>query len=304
MKGLFRSKIADANLPQRQWTNIVPEVQLAMNQKVHSSTNTSPFQLMYGDSKRFDTRKPQLQNTFLESSEEPTTEERCAAKQNSIEKAKERLASTAEKMKSKYDKNTKETLFSIDDLVYIKREQTKKGVSKKLSTVYHELSRVIDTNHPIYKVQRVNSGKTGWIHHNRLRKKVPFEDPDLIVDCPPRIPQATREHLDIDFDEGDDYPMPMIINNSNHRAVEIPTPVINEETDNGNDSEPSVSLDRIENIDNPTAAEPAAPADSSITLGRDFDDNGRLVSTRTRKSTRTEEFDYWLFAKGWCHVVS
>ena len=165
-------------------------------------------------------------------------------------------------------------------------------MSKKLSTVYHELSRVIEANHPIYKVQRVNSGKMGWIHHNRLRKKVPFEDPDLIVDCPPQIPHETREHLDIDFDEDDDYPMPMIINNSNHRAVEIPTPVINEETDNDNDSEPSVSLDRIENIDNPTAAEPATPADSSITLGRDFDDNGRLLSTRTRKSTRTEEFDY------------
>ena len=156
IKGLFRSKIADGSLPQRKWTDILPEVQLAMNQKVHSSTNTSPFELMYGNGKRHDSRKPQLQRTFQEPATESNTEERIFTKQTLIKEARNSLASAAENMTHKYDRNTSQTLFSVGDLVYIRREQTKKGLSKKLSTVFHELSKIVETSHPIYKVKNIN----------------------------------------------------------------------------------------------------------------------------------------------------
>ena len=221
MKGLFRSKIAESSLPQRRWTDVLPEVQLAMNQKVHSSTNTSPFELMYGESKRHDSKKPQLQHPLQEPTTGTNPEERIANKRALIEKAQHTLASAAENMKSKYDKNTSQTLLSLGDMVYIRREYTKKGLSKKLSTVYHDLSEVIETNHPIYKV-RNKSGKEGWVHHNRLRRKTPFEDPDLIVQSQPQTLRETNESLlSDDVDDDYDYPVPMIINNS--RRVQVLT---------------------------------------------------------------------------------
>ena len=51
MKGLFRRKLLDEKLPHKRWTDIMPEVQLAMNQKQHSATKHTPFDLLYGETK-------------------------------------------------------------------------------------------------------------------------------------------------------------------------------------------------------------------------------------------------------------
>ena len=243
---------------------------------------------MYGEKKRYDSRKPQLQYPLQEPTAEPDAEERIVNKRTLVEKAQNSLASTAEKMKSKYDRNTSQTLLSLGDLVYIRREHTKKGFSKKLSTVYHELSKVVDINHP----KNVKSGKEGWVHHNRLRRKTPFEDPDLIVQSQPLPPSETHELLDDDMDDEFDYPTPMIINNSDQGATEtVPTmPTANDEINNDNIT--PVFLDEGENqIVDATPSLPRAAA-ASPPLGRNFNENGRLVSSRVKKSTQTEEFNY------------
>lgn len=302
MKGLFRRKIVDKKLPQRKWTDILPEVQLAMNQKVHSSTNLSPFQLMYGDSKRFDTRKPQMQGVFNGPPQELNPEERSYSKLTHIENAKTSLASTAQRMKTQYDKKTSENHLSIGDLVYIKRESTKKGISKKLSTVYHELSTVVETSHPIYKVKRLGSGKMGWIHYNRLRKKGSFEHLDRKVDMQPQIQRNKNNPPDfLEEDCISELDYPIVISNSNTNEVDNwQNTVIDETIDNNNivtdhvnngldDVTPIISLDGIEDVDAPEATE---QGHNLISTGRTFDDEGRLRSTRTKKTTRTEEFKY------------
>ena len=289
MKSLFRTKIEEEKLPQRKWTDILPDVQLAMNQKTHSSTDVSPFQLMYGNTERLDTRNPLLLNTF----NKPTLnkEERAASKQSFINTAKTKLSSTAEKMKHQYDKSATDKPLSVGDLVYIKREQTQKGISKKLSTVYYDLSRVVETNHPIYKIQRVKSGRVGWVHYNRLRLKTMFEDQGVIVNVQPQFPgDPANIHEGADEEPDDeDYEYPMVINNSTLGRVNVPSNQPEEET--GNDVETSISLGRNENL---AETPPSSVTQQDAVAGREFDEQGRFRSTRVKKSTQAEDFVYFV----------
>ena len=288
MKGLFRRKIADDNMAQRKWTDLVPGVQLAMNQKIHSSTGTSPFQLMYGDNKRFDTTKPHLQGTFAPD-QRLNTEERGYSKEMSIAKAQQKLKSTSEKMKTQYNKTISESVLSKGDLVYIKREQTKKGVSKKLSTTYHELSRVVEVSHPIYKIRRVNSGKEGWVHHNRLKKKTLFDDQNKMVESHPQQEPLNPGYNTIEDGWDDDYEYPTVINNS------VLDPNTTEEPTNAAPP-PQPDHDRIilSEQRNEEIAElpPQASQQEPAAAGRSFDDDGRLLSTRTKRSTQREDYQY------------
>ena len=283
MKGLFRRKIADENMAQRKWTDLVPEVQLAMNQKIHSSTGSSPFQLIYGDSKRYDTTKPHIQGTFAQD-QHLDAEERSYAEKINIEEAKQKLKSTSEKMQTHYNRTVSETLLSVGDLMYIKREHIKKGLSKKLSTAYHELSKVVEANHPIYKIQRVNSGKVGWVHYNRLKKKTLFDDQNKRVtpqpQRAPKTPEGGDHILDDDWDDGYDYPL--VINNSmlNPDAVEEQEDVAVPQNDN---NENIVLLDGDEEI---------VAEQQPRMRGRSFNDEGRLLSTRAKKSTQDADFVY------------
>ena len=59
MKGLFCSKLLQKKLPQRRWTEVLPDVQLAMNSKKHASARYSPFELMYGENGNKGNRIPQ-----------------------------------------------------------------------------------------------------------------------------------------------------------------------------------------------------------------------------------------------------
>ena len=212
MKGIFRSKIEDKKLAQRKWTDIVPEVQLAMNQKIHLSTGKYLFQLYRIDRLR-DTREPSIRAVENHNSIELNTEERQQHKENHINEAKTKLELSAEQMKKQYDKNTNETPLEIGDLVYVQREYVKKGFSKKLSTTHNNLSIVMDVNHPIYKIKRVGSENTAWVHHNRLRKKKTFENPDKPGN---KIESDIIEDLDDDEWEVD---YPIIINNTKWDGV-------------------------------------------------------------------------------------
>ena len=83
----------------------------------------------------------------------------------------------------------------------------------------------------------------------------------------------------------------MIINNSEQRATEPVPPSINEETNN--DGVIPVSLDGNETQIADTASSLAGTTTThQAPLGRTFNDNGRLVSTRLKKSTQSEEFNY------------
>ena len=52
MKGLFRTKLNAEHMPVSNWPELLPEVQLAMNNKRHASTKHSPAELMFGNKLR------------------------------------------------------------------------------------------------------------------------------------------------------------------------------------------------------------------------------------------------------------
>ena len=171
MKGLFRRKICDKNIAQRRWTDILPDVQLAMNQKEHSATKHSPFQLLYGEVK------------------DTNTEERKYMKDKYIRESQEKLKEASERMKRQYDKGAVITSLEKGDHVYRKRNFVKQGVSKKLSTMFYDLSIIIDSNHPVYKIRSLGSKEEKWVHHNQLRKRGTLEQPHV----PPKASPNSRK---------------------------------------------------------------------------------------------------------------
>ena len=290
MKGLFRRKICDKNIPQRKWTDLVPEVQLAMNQKVHSATDASPFQLMYGEDRRFDTNKPQLQGPFS-AGNKYNQDERNLGKQIHINQAKTNLKAAAEKMKKQYDKSSSEEHYTVGDQVYIRREYAKAGTSKKLSTVFDNLSTITESNHPIYKVKQLGSGKKGWIHHNRLRKKENLLTPQIRTKFTPKLQsELPTSTIDQDDDNMTELDFPIIINNSHIPVTHDDTPLAETVGDEEQiDEIPIVSLGGPEtgaqtiddSLENP-------PTERGLIIN----DEGRRVSTRTRIPTTNKDFKY------------
>jgi hypothetical protein len=148
---------------------------------------------------------------------------------------------------------------------------------------------VTEVNHPIYKVRRVNSEKEGkWVHHNRLLRKKLFDDQNKILSYP------TRESLETGYNAlddcwDDDYEYPTVINNS----VLDPSTTTEEPTNTAHVPQPDqdhvIVLEPNEEIEelplDVPQQEPSLP-------GRSFDDNGRLLSTRTKKSTQREDYQY------------
>ena len=122
MKGLFRGQLIERKLPQRQWPELVPDVQLAMNTKKHASTKLSPYELMYGT----EYKSPGIHNLIgdklsPECSTKALAEEIRYNVNGNTKIARENLETNAIKMKRYYDTKTKEDELHIGDLVSQKK---------------------------------------------------------------------------------------------------------------------------------------------------------------------------------------
>ena len=271
-----------------------------MNQKVHSATNTTPFQLMYGDNKRYDTLKPQLQND-LTVNHHHDQEERVISKQEYIREAQANLEAAAERMKKQYDKSTSEKHLDIGDKVYIKRESVKKGISKKLSTIYDKLSTVIEDNHPIYKVKQLGSGKVRWIHHNRLRKKVTLPSTNNVLTKP--IPQSrdSAQPPEVEFDDSlSEIDFPLTFHNSgiqreNDRPYITSGVTTNMEPPNDTDLPEESPLISLEGNEPQTIEEQASnrllPPPDQPEIGLTNKEEGRNRERRANVFLRFDKFD-------------
>ena len=98
MKGLFRSKLLQKKLPQRRWTEVLPDVQLAMNSTKHASTRYSPFELMFRENGNKGNRIPQQNEAVPEVSKEALVQETQYEKRKSIQEASKNLEKAADKM--------------------------------------------------------------------------------------------------------------------------------------------------------------------------------------------------------------
>ena len=252
---------------------------------------------MYGEDRRFDSRKPQLQANLNVKDQHYSQEERNFTKQSYINQAQANLKTAAERMKEQYDKNLCDKNLLPGDKVYIKREYVKQGISKKLSTVYDDLSTVMEANHPIYKVKRIGSGKEGSIHHNRLRKKENFLPPQVQAKFTPcNQPKPPSPLIDNDDDTMSELDFPMVISNSNMSRANPSTisPTEVSSSQEHSDEHPLISLDgapagTVQSIVQSIEANPNNP---TTTQGLIFNDEGRRVSTRTRKPTTSDQFTH------------
>ena len=182
----------------------------------------------------------------------------------------------------------------LGDQVYIKREWVKQGTSKKLSTVFDDLSTIIETNHPIYKVKRTGSGKEGWIHYNRLRRKDNFlVSPQIQTKfVPQHQSESSISVMDQDDDTISEIDFPIIINNSRmNRDNQNPISPAEVSGDREQfDETPVISLDGAQTGTTRTIG--AHSEDPSTMQGLTFNDEGRRVSTRVRRPTTNDAFKY------------
>ncbi|WZZ15735.1 hypothetical protein YC2023_108824 [Brassica napus] len=100
----------------RNWLSCLPFVEFAYNHARHSTTNLSPFEIVYG----FQPETP-LDFTELPSSMYRSRDGAAKAEfvKNMHLKVKERIEAKAAKVKAKYDQKRKEILFEPGDLVWL-----------------------------------------------------------------------------------------------------------------------------------------------------------------------------------------
>ena len=177
MKGLFRTKLASDNLPANRWPELLPDVQLAMNNKRHAATKHTPTELMFGET----TRPIRSDDTTMSSNRKPPecsanslNEETSLQKQFKIRRAQEHLQEAANNMKKHYDQSAHEYTVSVGDQVYVKKNAVRRGESRKLSPLFHNLSEVVEVEMPLIRIKNLSSGQIQWRHHNQLKKRIPI----------------------------------------------------------------------------------------------------------------------------------
>ena len=111
----------------------------------------------------------------LEAETDPISliEEKHLSKCDNIKAAQEKLRYTANKMIENNSNKQKKPIdhININDLVYVKRNFLKTGESKKLSSLYYDLSFVIDKKYPVFLIESLQSKNQRWLHFCQLKKR-------------------------------------------------------------------------------------------------------------------------------------
>lgn len=203
LKAMIRTTIGE---DQRDWDEQLDQLCFAYNTATHSTTGTTPFEVVYG-------RKPKLPLDLLISDKTYIDEVGTLRSGNGLEhtpsdateriirespseeqvgeyvkQLKFRLVSIfeavtnmrdikVEKQKIQYERNLKPFNYEVGELVLRLNKATKKGVSKKLSPVWlpHPYKIVKKMNRGInYAIRRADkpNARITVVHHNNLKKYV------------------------------------------------------------------------------------------------------------------------------------
>ena len=201
----------------KSWPELIPDVQLAMNNKCQASTKHTPFELMYGGNARtqYNAVKVTDQNQQPTCGVHPLHEETELQKQTYIDAAQSNLKESAEKMKKQYDERAWQNAIEVGDQVYVKKHFVKKGESKKLSPLYDNLSVVVEADMPLLKIKNVSTGRVQWRHHNQLKKHHKHggmkNNSDIRVTFSNQIDDGTDQRTTFDMPTCDDNDLDLTI---------------------------------------------------------------------------------------------
>ena len=146
------------------WDEFLSPVVFAYNTGIHSTTNYSPFQLLFGREPRlppderlssFTFRKP---NDYYEQLKRSMKLIHSHARENIIRKQHQ--------YKTRYDKRRPDPHYAINDRVLIRRH----GMKNKLEPKYSVTPQiVIRKEHPVYVVKDEITQCETWVHVNDIR---------------------------------------------------------------------------------------------------------------------------------------
>ena len=149
-------------MPVSNWPELLPEVQLAMNNKRYASTKHSPAELMFGNK----LRRGEMAVTVEDQIAPPSCllsdsqHESKINKDMKISEAQTNLTKAAEKMKQAYDSSTKDQEMKVGDQVLVKKNTVGKGELKKLNTLFHQPSEISRINMPLIQIKNLQTGRT------------------------------------------------------------------------------------------------------------------------------------------------
>lgn len=154
------------NNKQNNWDELIPFAMFAYNTHIHTSTNFSPYELLFGNKAYLPTTLTQ-EPEFNYSYDDYVTS--LKQKLNLTQtQAKENIIKSKLKSKEYYDQKIKTTIYKPNDLVYILNKQVSPGLSKKLSPNFkgpYNITKVLNE-----KNVQIQIGKRHIIYHTNMIK--------------------------------------------------------------------------------------------------------------------------------------
>jgi len=161
------------------WPEYLPYTVHAYNCSYHSSVKNTPFYLMYGRDPI-----PMLLSTFDPQENKDYLLERENSLKIARDAARIALKETQEKNKNRYDKNSKEEIFEINDVVMILCPRPPRDAVQKLFPKYIGPYRVMAVENHVLSILplQLPYGNPKRIHSDRAKKCAENIDIDLDVE--------------------------------------------------------------------------------------------------------------------------
>ena len=155
---------------QQDWDEFIPYVLMAYRMNIHNSTGYSPFFLLHGRDPILPIDEISKPKTIKYDCDQNYVSEMMLRLQDTFNKVKENLQTSAELRAIQYNKNTKIKRFNLGDLVYLHDSSNQVGISKKLTKPWVGPYRVVEIKGEVnYRIRELYGRKELVVHVNRLK---------------------------------------------------------------------------------------------------------------------------------------
>jgi hypothetical protein len=151
---------------QNDWDRWICIVNMTYNTTVHTSTGFQPFEILFGYPACIPSALACPPKRYY--CDDYVTELKIQF-QNIWQKAKNNMDKSKRLSKRQYDKKVNFATFQKGDLVLLRSENIKKGLTKKLSSLRHGPYKIVDVHSKVNYSIDIGKRKTR-VHMNRLQK--------------------------------------------------------------------------------------------------------------------------------------